>query len=208
MAATVACVRPLTLSAESFSAPRRTTLYFIRLDLLRTDGITSAIFLSCCYFVFIMASKKGMTPLLATLMLVVLAVGLGVVVMNFGRAQIEVAAQCAVDIGMNVVSLNGKPQLCIDRAKSQLFFIVENGRQLPIEALKIRIIGANDILNGDVPESSVDRLGTVLKYVPYDFAKFGDIRQVRLTPEITLYDQKIVCTEQSLSFETIRDCDT
>ena len=155
-----------------------------------------------------MSSKKGVTPLLATLMLVVLAIGLGVIVMNFGRAQIEIAAQCAVDIGMNVVSLNEKPQLCIDRAKSQLFFIVENGRQLPIESLKLRVIGEKDVLNGDVPESQVDRLGTVLKYVPYDFVRFGEVRQVRLTPEITLYDQKIVCTEQSVSFETVRDCET
>ena len=152
-------------------------------------------------------NKKGVQPLVATIMLIVLAVGLGVVVMNFGRAQIESAAQCAVDIGLKIVQLNEKPQLCFDRAKSQLFFIVENGQQLPVESLKLRVIGQKEVLNQDVPESTIERLGTALKYIPYDIAKFGDIRQVRLTPEVTLYDAKIVCTEQALAIEQVRDCD-
>ena len=152
-------------------------------------------------------NKKGISPLLATFMLIILAIGLGVVVMNFGRAQIEIAAQCAVDIGLQVVQLNDKPQVCFDRAKSQLSFIVENGRQIPVESLKLRVIGQKQVFNQDVPESSIERLGTLLKNVPFDLTAYGEIRQVRFTPEITLYDEKIVCTEQAIAIEDIRDCE-
>lgn len=152
-------------------------------------------------------NKKGVSPLLATFMLIIVAIGLGVVVMNFGRAQIEVAAQCAVNIGLQVVQLNDKPQVCFDRAKSQLFFIVENGRQIPVESIKLRIIGEKQVLNEPVAESSIERLGTLLKNYPYDLAAYGEIRQVRFTPEVTLYDEKIVCTEQAIAVEDIRDCE-
>ncbi|HLC19679.1 MAG TPA: hypothetical protein VJK72_02090 [Candidatus Nanoarchaeia archaeon] len=152
-------------------------------------------------------NKKGVSPLIATFMLIVLAIGLGVVVMNFGRAQIEIAAQCAVDIGLQITQLNDKPQVCFNRAKSELFFIVENGRQIPVESLKLRVIGEKAVLNQDVPESSMDRLGTLLKYIPYDIGTNGDVRQVRFTPEVTLYDEKILCSEQAIIIEDIRDCE-
>ena len=152
-------------------------------------------------------NKKGVSPLIATSMLIVLAVGLGVVVMNFGRAQIEIAAQCAVDIGLQITQLNKKPQVCFAREKNELFFIAENGRQIPVESLKLRIIGQKSVLNQDVPESSMERLGTVLKYIPYDLAAYGEIRQVRFTPEVTLYDEKILCSEQAIIMEDIRDCE-
>ena len=154
-----------------------------------------------------MKSKKGIAPLIATLVLILLAAGLGVVVLNFGRAQIEIAAQCAVNIGMKFVVLNEKPQACFDQAKNQLFFIVENGAQIPVEGLLLRVIGANQILTRDVPDSEIDKVGTILKYIPYNRAEFGDVRQIRLTPKITLYDQEITCTEQSVEVEDVRDCE-
>jgi hypothetical protein len=155
----------------------------------------------------IMKSKKGIAPLIATFLLVGLAIGLGILVMNFGRAQIEIAAQCAVDLGLQVVNLNDKPQACFDRVQQQIFFIVENGQQLPVEKLKLRVIGESDVLSQDIPDSRIDRLGTMLKNIPYNLGKFGEVRQIRLIPEIQLYDEIITCTEQALSFENVRDCE-
>jgi hypothetical protein len=154
-----------------------------------------------------MKSKKGIAPLVATLVLIILAAGLGVVVLNFGRAQIEIAAQCAVNIGMDFVVLNEKPQACFDRAKSQVFFIVENGPQIPVEGLLLRVIGQNEVLTQEVPDSEIEKVGTILKYIPYNANEFGDVRQIRLTPKITLYDQEITCTEQSVEMENVGDCE-
>lgn len=154
-----------------------------------------------------MSSKKGIAPLVATVLLIVLAAGLGVVVLNFGRAQIEIAAQCAVNIGMKFVVLNNKPQVCFEREKSQVFFIVENGPQIPVEGILLRVIGQKEVLNQDVPDSEIEKVGTILKYIPYNLNEFGEVRQIRLTPKITLYDQEITCTEQSVELEEVRDCE-
>jgi len=155
-----------------------------------------------------MNGKRGIAPLLATALLIVLAIGLGVVVMNFGRAQIEVAAQCSVDIGLKAVALGGRQQLCLDRATDQLFFIVENGKHLPIESLRLRVIGEKAILAQDLESSRIDKEGTLLMYVPYPFAQYGQIRQVRLTPQVSLYDEVISCAEQALTIENVRDCES
>jgi hypothetical protein len=154
-----------------------------------------------------MKSKRGLSPLIATGLLIVLAIGLGIIVMNFGRAQIEVAAQCAVDIGLQFTELNAKQQVCLDRVKGQLFFIVENGQQIQVESMHLRAIGEEDVLSQTVDESKIEKLGTILKYVPYDIEELGTVRQIRLTPTISLYNEEITCSEQALIVENVRDCE-
>ena len=152
-------------------------------------------------------SKKGIIPLVATLLLIALAVILGAVVLNFSQAQLEVTARCSVDIGLKMVNLNNKPQVCFDRATNQLFAIVENGPQLPIVGLRLRIIGEKEIFVQDIPESGMDKDGVLLKYVAYDPNSYGEIKQVRFTPKVSLYDEEVVCSEQALTLEPIRDCE-
>lgn len=151
--------------------------------------------------------KRGISPLLATVMLIALALALGVVVLNFGRAQIEIAAQCAVDIGLKTVVLNDKEQMCFDRGTSQLFFIVENGPQIAVEGLRMRLIGSKAVFVQDLADSRIDKTDALLKYVPYDLGIYGEIRQVRLTPKIKLYEEEIACTEQAVIVESVRDCE-
>jgi len=152
-------------------------------------------------------NKRGIAPLLATVLLIFLATGVGVVVMNVGRAQIEEAAQCAVDVQLQIVELNEKEQICFDRQNNQIFFIAETGPQIDIDGLRMRVIGQDAILVQDVEDSRIERSGSLLKYTQYDLDRYGEIRQVRLTPIVTLYEEEITCPEQALILEDIRDCE-
>ncbi len=154
-----------------------------------------------------MQSKRGISPLIATVILITLAAALGVVVLNFGRVKIEVASQCAVDIGLRVVKLNEKDQVCFDREKNQLFFIVENGNQLPVEGVRMRIIGGSAVYSEDVAGSRIEKAEALLKYIPYDASTYGAIKQVKITPRISLYEEEIACPEQAVVLEDIRDCE-
>ena len=154
-----------------------------------------------------MKSKRGLSPLLATAGLIVVAIGLGVIVMNFGRAQIEIAAQCAVDIGLEFTQLNDQPQVWLDRDQNQLFFIVENGPQIPVEKMHLRAIGEKEVLSQDIEYSKIEKLGTILKYIPYNLAQLGEVRQLRLIPTVMLYGEEITCPEQAVVSEVVRDCE-
>ena len=55
-------------------------------------------------------NKKAISPIIATLLLISFAVALGVVIMNFGRAQVELEAQCAIEIGLDLAEVEGEKE--------------------------------------------------------------------------------------------------
>ena len=151
-------------------------------------------------------NKRGIAPLLATVLLIVLAVGLGVVVMNFGRAQIETSARCAVNVGLEIVELNLEQQLCFDKFENNIFFIAENGPNVDLTGLRMRVIGEEAVLVRDLEGSAIAKAGTLLKNVNYDYATYGDAKQFKLTPKVRLYNEEVICSEQSVVVENVREC--
>ena len=69
--------------------------------------------------------KKGVSPLIATVLLIAFAVSLGAVVMNWGRGYVETTMTqadvqsaekltCSMETGFKFVEVRGKQRLCID----------------------------------------------------------------------------------------------
>jgi len=158
----------------------------------------------------ILKSKKGVSPLIATVLLLIVAIIVGVMVMSWGRAQLEEASECTLDVGLFFVELNNVPQVCYagSGATGTVTFIVENGVAAEVEGLQLRIIGSKSIYTTTLPESYIDKGFSLMKTVPYDFNLFGNIRQVRLVPEIRLFPNQdpLFCIEQALTIEDIGLC--
>ena len=154
--------------------------------------------------------KRGISPLLATVILLVLAVGLGVVVMNWGRASLEARVQCAVNIAMKVVEVEDKPQICYSGSgkEGKISFIVENGPNVDITQLQMRVIGTKKIYAVNLADSSIKKNYPLMKTIPYNFDSFGKIKQIKLTPKVILFPDEppLICSEQSLILEEIREC--
>ena len=153
--------------------------------------------------------KRGVSPLIATLLLLALAVGLGILVMNWGRASLEERARCSVDLDMKVIELDKNPQICIggNGEHGYVTFIIENGHIAEIKKLQFRAIGKKSIYVDDVPESKIG-LGSVLeKTIPYNFNLFGQPKQFKITPKIELFPgEEIACPEQAIIIENIKRC--
>ncbi|MBW2993386.1 hypothetical protein KY317_02335 [Candidatus Woesearchaeota archaeon] len=158
----------------------------------------------------ILKGKKGISPLLATVMLLVLAVGLGVIVMNWGRASLEANAECSVNLGMKLVEVEGIPQICYSGSgeEGQISFIIENGANADISQIQMRIIGSKKVYATDLAESSIKRNYPLMKKLPYNFELFGDIKQIKLTPKVILFPDKapVICSEQAIIIEGIKEC--
>ena len=56
-------------------------------------------------------NRQGIAPIIATLVLISFAVVIGVVVMNFGRAQVQLESKCAADIGLIFSEIGGEKQI-------------------------------------------------------------------------------------------------
>ncbi len=150
--------------------------------------------------------KEGVTPLMITMLLLSLAVAVGVVIMNFGRAQVEEKAQCAIDIGLHLASIGGQEQLCYDARKKALSYTVENGLNIKVEGLIVNIIGSDKAETAEVNDAQMPKAGTYVGKASFDSIAGGQIRQVKITPKVVLYDTEQICGEQAIVVESVRGC--
>ena len=150
-------------------------------------------------------NKKGISPLIATLLLISFAVALGVVIMNFGRAQVELEAECPINIGLIISNIGGEDQFCYDSATKEIRFTLENGVNIKVEGLIFNVIGTQQAESSEIT-AEIIKAGTYLGNVNYDASKSGEIRQVKISPKINLYDEEQICTDKALVVEKIGSC--
>jgi len=148
-------------------------------------------------------NKRGIAPLVATLLLLSFAVALGIVIMSFGRAQVELEAKCPINIGLK---LSKDSPLCYDTSNKELKFNVENGVNINVEGLVVNVIGSQQAQSFELNNAKIDKAGTYAGKTEYDSSTSGEIRQVKITPKINLHDNEQVCTDKALVVEEIKAC--
>lgn len=150
--------------------------------------------------------KKGITPLMATFLLISFAVAIGVVVMNFGRAQVEQQAECAIDINLKFSKISNQDQICYDVSKKDIAFTIENGINIKVDGLILNTIGSQKADSLELNDAKIGKAGVYLGHMTYDKAVSGDMKQLKITPKVTMYDQEQICTEKALVVENLRAC--
>jgi flagellin-like protein len=123
-----------------------------------------------------LSSKRGVSPLIATIILIAFAVALGVVVINIGRNTFGAAGFTVKGNQACFGVVDGQSVILID---------VENGNTMEIKDFLVKIYGSNEIVN--VPNTLTTPLaqsyGTRLK-IPYDPAALGNIKSISLNSVI------------------------
>ncbi|HIJ11454.1 TPA: hypothetical protein HA278_05345 [Candidatus Woesearchaeota archaeon] len=153
-----------------------------------------------------MIDRRAISPLIATLLLLSFATALGVVVMNFGSAQVELEAQCPIDIGLKLATIGGQPEFCYNAAKKDIAFTIENGVNIKVEGIIVNVIGSQEAKTFTVNQAKMDKLGNYLGHIQYDSSVSGEIRQVKITPKVVMYDEEQICLEKALIVENVRKC--
>ena len=138
--------------------------------------------------------KKGITPLMATFLLISFAVAVGVVVMNFGQAQVEQQAECAIDINLKFSKISNQDQICFDESRKDIAFTVENGVNIKVEGLILNSIGSQKADSLELSDAKIGKAGVYLGHMKYDKAISGNLKQLKITPKVTMYDQEQICT--------------
>jgi len=155
-------------------------------------------------------NKRGISPLVSTIVLIMISIGIGFVVMNWGRTQLGEGARCAVDAEMKVVKLNGVPQVCYSGSGESGFIkiLIENGANVDVGSLLVTIIGSKQPYNIELKDSAIEKGYTLQKEVPYNFDLFGKVKQVKIAPKIITYpgEPSLLCPEQSLIIAGVRPC--
>ncbi|MBI2657872.1 hypothetical protein HYX08_04220 [Candidatus Woesearchaeota archaeon] len=157
------------------------------------------------------SSKKGVSPLIATVLLIAFAVALGSVVMNWGLnlnlgkstdlcRGVEIKTR---DLDVGEVCFGGFGQ------NGYINFILDNTGNMDISGLAIWIVGDKGTRLFDI-DNILIRKGSLYdkkdKEVTYDFSMFGNIKQVQFIPKVKSGQSTEICPKNSIKAEKIGIC--
>jgi flagellin-like protein len=141
-------------------------------------------------------SKKGVSPLIATVLLISFAVALGAVIMNWAGSLSGGRACHDLDIEIE--------EMCFD-ASAQQFKISVHAQVQGVDGMQIKLTGSADTLIVDmrksVPEGSSQMFALI-----YDVAEYGELRQASVAPIIDVSGHAEVCHVKQVQQSTVKSC--
>ncbi|MEM4239898.1 MAG: hypothetical protein QXM31_00130 [Candidatus Woesearchaeota archaeon] len=157
--------------------------------------------------------KRGVSPLVATILLILLSVGMGVAVMSWGEEYIEEKAEFVQGVqetptscdmvSFNIIKIGGADQLCLEG--STIKGLIDNGPDANIAGIHARIVAEGGI---GVIENILDRplqRGSAAQ-VAFSAGGTGPVSQIKLTPSVTIAGKTVICSKQAVIAENIRNC--
>ena len=167
--------------------------------------------------------RRGISPLVATVLLIAFAVTVGALIMGWGQGMIEENAdqakasgqtevRCTVGTSLDVKVVAGEKKLCyqnISATEGRVDFMLENNGDKAIEGIKIVIIGDNDtsetydqdtfqIIGGGVKKGTQN----------YTFTTLGNVTQVEFIPKVSISSSPglQLCSNKRLEESGIFEC--
>jgi len=153
-------------------------------------------------------SKKGVSPLIATVLLIAFAVALGAVVMNWGKTYVEDQADkvgtkgdkdlaCTSDVDLAWFQRNNVDQVCY--GANYVLFTLENTGDKAISGMKLVIDGNTDIFTNSSFYNESFAVGSIKKFNrTYDNATYGIPQEIRIIPNVEVNQEDTVCIEAAL----------
>ena len=160
----------------------------------------------------ILSSKKGVSPLIATILLIAFAVALGSVVMNWGlNLNIGKSADKCANVAIKIREISSA-EVCYGGVAQNGYinFIIDNVGNTNITGLAILIVG-------DKGKTRLFDLDSILikksslfdkrdKEVSYDIFQFGKVNEVQFIPKISSDESTEICSKKSVTAEKIGIC--
>ncbi len=159
-------------------------------------------------------NKRGLSPLIATILLIAFAVALGAVVMNIGRTYsgdtpFNGDSECKVSGSLDIPQIAGKQKICFkDQGEdSYIDFTIHNSASIDVSDLQITVYGANDVFNKDSILSNVMSVGEGRRIkIKYDLTVYGQIEQITITPKIKTGDSFLPCNAAKIDVANVQTC--
>ena len=159
----------------------------------------------------ISGSKKGVSPLIATILLIAFAVALGSVVMNWGL-NLNLAKSSDVCIGIEIKIRNiGNSEACFGGvgANGYINFIIDNIGSNDVNGLAIWIIGEKgtklvELDNINIKKDSLYQKED--KEISYDLNTYGNIKQVQFIPKAKQGQSTEICPKNTIVAKTLAAC--
>ena len=156
-------------------------------------------------------STRGVSPLIATILLIAFAVALGSVIMNWGLSLSLDSSDPCQKVSLALVDLMEKGEMCYGNrgGEGYMNFMLENKGPTDISGISIWITGQKKTEIIDLGSVSIPRRETYEKTgneALFDFSTVGNIDSVQFIPKITVDGKTQTCTKQAAQPKTIKFC--
>lgn len=156
-------------------------------------------------------NKRGVSPLIATVLLISFTVALGSVVLNWGR-NLDIAKPGDACSGVAIKARSiADAEVCYAGSGSGTYinFVIDNTGSLDIDGLSIWITGEKGTKLLDFNELSI-RKGELLdikdKSITYDSNTYGAIKDIQFFPKVMGSDALEICSRNSIKANKIKTC--
>ncbi len=147
----------------------------------------------------LLRNKKGVSPLIATVLLIAFAVSLGAVLMNLG---LSVFGDPCKPIDAEVLTLEGMARICLNPTAGALQMTINNPTKSPVDGFKISVLG-DTALNDDVVELMKPQERKIVKY---PVGNMSHVDSVTIIPLYQKQGQIFYCPQKAHDYVSIPKC--
>ncbi len=168
-------------------------------------------------------SRKGVEPLIAAVLLIVVVVGIGAVVTGIVRNYVTENKQiitekasdmkCGIEVALTVPTVQDQLRICHNASNQTVIFTLENTGSSTIDELQVKFFGTSGfeaydtvLANNSMSEFTV---GATKQFsVVYTTGTVGTLQQVRLVPRVKVVgrSEKAFCTDAALTYTDFPTC--
>ena len=145
---------------------------------------------------------RGISPLIATVLLIAFAVSIGTMIMNWGKDAVAVG-DCS-ETKLEVQMIDGKPLFCYDTLNNRINVMIKNVGSTDVNRLKMRVITPDfSTEDKDLTDSSIAAGDIKTKNI--DYVHSGKFR-VEIIPIITTGGKERICSDKYVYVDDIASC--
>lgn len=147
--------------------------------------------------------KRGISPIIATVLLIAFAVSIGAMIMSWGRETLASTGDCS-SVKLDVQTMNGKPVLCYDTYNNKINFMIKNNGEVEIQKVKLRVISEDfSIDEQEMPDTKIPIGGIIVKNI--DYLKAGTFH-LEIIPMINFAGKQKICPEKAVVSDNLPKC--
>lgn len=161
-------------------------------------------------------SRKGISPLVASVLLIVVVVGIGALVTGIVRDLVSDNQQtmesksdamvCSRDVSVELIRIDRAPQIC--KGSNYIDAVVENTGTADVDDFQLSVFGDTGFYLNDSIGGGDAFLQGEAKEFNGTFESVGNIEQVKLVPKLrkTGSSGYNFCTDVAITYEDLVNC--
>ncbi|MAE13899.1 hypothetical protein CMO92_05005 [Candidatus Woesearchaeota archaeon] len=149
-------------------------------------------------------NRKGLSPLIATILLISFAVALGAMIVNWSADFESHVSECD-SMNFQLQDVKGVKAICFNEESGNLKFVLENSGEVDISSVLFRTVDFTyDVYEMDVPSSKIEVGGILSSEILYEDVEQPDIT---LIPLVEHDGDERLCPDHAIHVERVLRCD-